>query len=126
MSGTFHFELVSPEKKLFSDAVGYVSIPAEEGDIGVLAGHSPLLTSLRMGVISIHANGVNDNVPARRYFVVGGFADISDARCSILAENAFDLSLVDVGVLDAEIARLQAEGPSVALDVALAQRAAIG
>lgn len=126
MSGTFQFELVSPEKKLFSDAVGYVSIPAEEGDIGVMAGHSPLLTSLRMGVISIHPIGLNDNAPARRYFVAGGFADISNTGCSILAEHAEDLSLVDVSVLEAEIVTLTESGDEIKLTIAKAKRVAIG
>lgn len=127
MSGTFHFELVAPEKKLVSEAVGYVSVPAEEGDIGVLAGHSPLLSSLRMGVVAIRTAGMNDNAPERRYFVAGGFADIGEGHCTILAENASDLSLVDVSALDAEIAALEAAGDNaLALEIARAKREAIG
>lgn len=125
MSGKFHFELVSPEQKLFSSEVGYVSIPGEMGDMGIMAGHSSLLSSLRMGVISIRTEGLNDNV-AKRFFVAGGFADIGQAHCTVLAESATDLSLVDVTALDAEIATLKAAGDDVKLAIATAKREAIG
>lgn len=125
MSGQFHFELVSPEAKLLSREVAYVSVPAEEGDIGVFAGHSPFLTALRTGVISIKPQGLNDNTAEKRFFVMGGFADIGTAHCTILAESAIDLSLIDVTALDAEIENLKAAGNYEALAVAQAKRAAI-
>ena len=44
---TFHFDLVSPEKLLFSGEVDQVDVPGTEGDFGVLAGHAPLVSALR-------------------------------------------------------------------------------
>jgi len=122
----FHFELVSPERKIMSEEVAMVTIPGEEGDFGVLAGHSPLLSSIRPGVITINRES-NDN--PKRYFVAGGFADVTQAQCTVLAEDATDLSLVDVTSLDAEIAALSSqtdERSAVKLAIARAKRSAIG
>lgn len=126
MAGKFHFELVSPEQKLMSEDVHMVTIPGEEGDFGVLAGHAPLLSSIRPGVIVINRES-NDN--PKRYFVAGGFADVTATQCTVLAENATDLSLVDVTALDAEIAVLSSatdERGAEKLAIARAKRAAIG
>src|SRR5688572_24235043 len=125
MPGKFHFELVSPEQKLMSEEVTMVTIPGEEGDFGVLAGHSPLLSSIRPGVITINRES-NDN--PKRYFVAGGFADVTADQCTVLAEDALDLSLVDVTALDAEIAALSSQSDDRAqakLAIAQAKRAAI-
>jgi F-type H+-transporting ATPase subunit epsilon len=87
---TFHFELVSPEEKLLSEPAFMVVVPGEEGEFGVLANHSALVSSVRAGVIEIH--GVNDNDDVRRVFVAGGFADVSADRCVVLAEYAVNVS----------------------------------
>mgnify|MGYP000629705117 CR=1 FL=1 len=71
MAATLDFELVSPEKLLVSEAVEMVVVPGAEGDIGVLPGHAPLITALRLGVICIFAN----KVVVWRIFVAGGFAE---------------------------------------------------
>ena len=54
---TFHFELVSPEKLLFSGEVDQVDVPGIEGDFGVLAGHAPLVATLRPGILTVYAGG---------------------------------------------------------------------
>lgn len=100
----FQFDLISPEEKLISERVGMVTIPGEEGDFGVVIGHAPLLSAIRPGVISI-GRWLNDNAP-RRIFVAGGFADVGPTHCTVLAEEAHDLGLVDVTALDAEIDKL--------------------
>ncbi len=83
---TFTFELVSPERQLFSGPVESVVVPGTDGDMTVLANHAPLITSLRPGMVA-----VNDGKgPSRRIFVRGGFADISGAGLTILAEQAID------------------------------------
>ena len=78
-------EIVSPEKLLLSQDVGMVVLPAAEGDLGVLPGHAPMIVSLRGGVISIYEDGKNVSA---RLFVAGGFAEITDTRCTILADEA--------------------------------------
>ncbi len=78
-------EIVSPEKLLLSQDVGMVVLPAAEGDLGVLPGHAPMIVSLRGGVISIYEDG---KTVSARLFVAGGFAEITDTRCTILADEA--------------------------------------
>ena len=83
----FHFELVSPEKILFSDQVESVVIPASEGEMTILEKHAPLMTALRPGVVTLAQAGGK----ARRLFVRGGFADVNGEGLSILAEEASEI-----------------------------------
>jgi F-type H+-transporting ATPase subunit epsilon len=80
---TFQFNLVSPEKLLFSGEVNQVDVPGSEGDFGVLAGHAPLVTTLRPGILTMHGEG-----GALRVAVSGGFAEVSDAGLTVLADVA--------------------------------------
>ena len=80
---TFQFNLVSPEKLLFSGEVTQVDVPGSEGDFGVLAGHAPFVTTLRPGILTIYREG-----GALRVAVSGGFAEVSDAGLTVLADVA--------------------------------------
>ena len=80
---TFHFELVSPEKLLFSGDVEQVDVPGAEGDFGVLAGHAPFMTTLKEGRVKAYDDG-----DVRVYEVRGGFADVTAEGLTILAEHA--------------------------------------
>lgn len=87
MTDTVQFELVSPAKLLLSEDVEMVVVPGGEGDFGVLPGHTPMLTTVRPGIIDIYEN---DKI-AKRIFVEGGFAEVSETRCAVLAEEAIAL-----------------------------------
>ncbi|WP_135075771.1 F0F1 ATP synthase subunit epsilon [Terasakiella sp. SH-1] len=91
MSDKVQFELVSPAKLLLSEEVEMVVVPGGEGDFGVLPGHTPMLTTVRPGIIDIYEN---DKV-AKRIFVEGGFAEVSEERCAVLAEEAIALDELD-------------------------------
>ncbi len=91
MADMVEFELVSPEKLLKSESVEMVVVPGAEGDLGVLPGHSPLIATVRPGVIDIHEGG---NVK-ERIFVAGGFCEISPERCTVLAEEAMPVGDID-------------------------------
>jgi F-type H+-transporting ATPase subunit epsilon len=81
---TFQFNLVSPEKLLFSGDVDQVDVPGAEGDFGVLAGHAPLMATLRpAGVVTVY---VGNRI--QRFEVNGGFADVSLQGLTILANEA--------------------------------------
>jgi F-type H+-transporting ATPase subunit epsilon len=96
MAETFKFELVSPDRLLLSQEVEQVLVPGSEGDFTMLARHAPLLTSLRPGLLEIGSGG-----PARkRYFVRGGFAEVSPAGLVVLAETAIDLDELDKSIFD--------------------------
>jgi F-type H+-transporting ATPase subunit epsilon len=91
MANTVEFELVAPEELLFSESVELVVVPGAEGDFGVLPGHSPLISTLRTGVIAVYEN---DTVN-RRIFVSGGFAEVTPERCTVLADEAVALESVN-------------------------------
>lgn len=96
---TFTFELVSPERVLFSGAVDAVILPATEGDMTVLAGHAPMMTSLKTGFLVITSNPGN----GRRVLVRGGFADINQNGLTVLAERALPEEELTQDILDHEI-----------------------
>jgi F-type H+-transporting ATPase subunit epsilon len=101
---TLHFSLVSPERELFSGDVKQVDAPGVEGEFGVLPQHAPFMTVLKPGVVRIHeTSGVTP------VFVRGGFADVTPAGLTILAEEAVRLADVDAASLDSEIARVRSD-----------------
>ncbi|MGB0571373.1 MAG: F0F1 ATP synthase subunit epsilon [Alphaproteobacteria bacterium] len=85
------FELVSPEKLLLSEEVQMVVVPGAEGDFGVLPGHSPMISTVRPGVIHVFESGSVKS----RIFVAGGFAEVTAERCTVLAEEAVPLDEID-------------------------------
>ncbi len=91
MADTLEFELVSPEKLVLSAPVEMVVVPGKEGDFGVLPGHAPMMSTIRMGVIATYEGGNID----KRIFVAGGFAEVTQERCTVLAEEAVALDAID-------------------------------
>jgi len=87
MAEKLRFSLVSPERELYSGDVDQVDAPGSEGAFGVLAGHAPFMTTLREGFVTIH-----DGDRLHRYEVQGGFADVTPAGFTILAEHAREAS----------------------------------
>jgi F-type H+-transporting ATPase subunit epsilon len=96
--GELHLEFVSPERVLFSGDVDQVDLPGTEGDMGILAGHAPLVTTLRPGIVTI-ING-STKVPI---VVIGGFAEVGPAGLTVLADNAVAREDFDVAMLASEI-----------------------
>ena len=84
MADKLTFELVSPSALLASEEVEMVVVPGEDGDFGVLIGHSPVLSNLRPGVVDLY----NDGQILNSLFVDGGFAEVTDERCTLLATSA--------------------------------------
>ncbi len=93
-----HFEFVSPERVLFSGDVDQVDLPGAEGDMGILASHAPLVTALRPGIVTIYNGGAREPV-----VVIGGFAEVSPAGLTILADRAMPRENFDTAMLAAEI-----------------------
>jgi len=96
---TFKFELVSPERILFSGDVVSVIIPSVEGEMTVLAGHAPLVATLKAGIVFVQTTDQN----GKEFFVNGGLVEVNQATTTILAEQGRFLEDVDIAVLDAEI-----------------------
>jgi len=103
-------EIVSPEKLLLSRPVDMVVIPASEGDMGVLEGHSPMIVMLRGGTIDLYeGDRVTD-----RLFVDGGFAEVTPERCTVLANHA--IPLAEVNKAEGERLLSEAEAAYAAAD----------
>jgi F-type H+-transporting ATPase subunit epsilon len=98
----FHFDLVSPEKLLFSGDVQQVDLPGIEGDFGVLADHAPMVTTLRPGILTMHAAG-----GAQKIVVLGGFAEVSSTGLTVLADHAEAAESIDRSLVTARISELE-------------------
>ena len=95
----FHFELVSPEKLLFSGEVESVVVPGAEGAFTVLKDHAPVMSTLKPGLVEV-SQGAGK---AQRLFVRGGFADVAAGGLTILAGQAIPVEDLDAGRIGAEI-----------------------
>jgi F-type H+-transporting ATPase subunit epsilon len=129
MAATLQFDLVSPERRLASVAATEVQIPATDGDLAAMAGHAPVITTLRPGILrAISAEGT------KSYVVTGGFAEITATGISVLAEQAVPLEEVTPAIMDQMVADATLAGAvnadKDAADKAvadlLAMRAAVG
>lgn len=107
MADKIQFELVSPAKLLVSSPVEMVVVPGTEGDFGALERHAPMIATVRPGVIDVHDGGRVSS----RIFVAGGFAEVTETRVTVLAEEA--LPLADL-TADMASARLQAAREAIA------------
>jgi len=120
MADKVQFELVSPEKLLVSRAVEMVVVPGSEGDFGALPGHAPLISEIRPGIIAIFEGGQVQE----RIFVAGGFAEVTNERCTVLAEQAMPLAEIDRVSADSELknARDDLSDAKSDMDRAIAER----
>jgi F-type H+-transporting ATPase subunit epsilon len=99
MNEKIPFDLVSPERLLLSEDAEMVTIPGTEGEMGVMAGHMPLISTLRPGVIDVKGGSKGDT----RFFVSGGFAEVTPGKLTVLAEESVPLAEVDAASLDLRI-----------------------
>ena len=99
MAATLQFDLVSPERRLASVAATEVQIPATDGDMSAMAGHAPVITTLRPGVL----RAISD-AGTKSYVVTGGFAEITATGISVLAEQAVPLEEMTAAIMDQMVA----------------------
>ncbi|MGE3646248.1 MAG: F0F1 ATP synthase subunit epsilon [Beijerinckiaceae bacterium] len=94
-----HFELVSPEKLLFSGEVESVVVPATDGEFEVMKDHAPVMATLKPGIVQ-----VNESASSKmRLFVRGGFADVSANGLTILAEQALPVEELNAEAIALEM-----------------------
>jgi F-type H+-transporting ATPase subunit epsilon len=101
---TFHFHLVSPEKLAFSGEVDQVDVPGVEGDFGVLAGHAPVVATIRPGILTVTTGGTHEKI-----IVLGGLAEVSDKGLTVLADVATSLQDLDRTAFAEQIAGMEAK-----------------
>jgi len=97
-----HLEFVSPESVLFSGDVDQVDLPASEGDMGILPGHAPVVATLRPGIVTIFRGGQREPV-----VVIGGFAEVSPAGLTVLADRAVARADFDLASLATDIKNVE-------------------
>jgi F-type H+-transporting ATPase subunit epsilon len=100
-----HFELVSPARLLFSGDVASVTIPGTEGEMGIYPGHSPVLTTLRPGVVTV----TRDGGAAERIFVKGGMAEVNPQGLTLLAEVAVPMAELTAELMAKQITSAEAD-----------------
>ena len=99
---TFHFDLVSPERIAFSGQVEQVDIPGVEGDFGVMAGHSPLVATIRPGIMTVTVGGKHEKI-----IVLGGLAEVSAKGLTVLADTAMSLADIDRLAFASQISEME-------------------
>ena len=99
MAKTFHLSILTPKHEFYSGQVEMLNVSALDGELCVLAGHAPLISTVRPGIIEVHDDGkVTD-----RIFVAGGFAEVNPQRCTVLAEVALPVAEIDRAKVEAEL-----------------------
>ena len=96
MADKVAFELVSPERLLVTAEADMVVVPGSEGDFAVLAGHAPMIATLRPGTLEVYRGDVAED----RYFVAGGFAEVAGDRLVVLAEETIAMAALDRAALE--------------------------
>jgi len=117
---TISFDLVSPENLIFNDEAGMIIVPGKDGDLGVLPGHSKVMSSLRPGRVMVY--GEDKNL-LKVFFVSGGFAEINPEKCIILAESVVELNTLEKSLIEKEIQDLEKEDNNKSEDKLLVAKA---
>jgi F-type H+-transporting ATPase subunit epsilon len=116
MPDQVNFELVTPERMVLSEAVDMVVVPGTEGNFGVLPGHALLISTIRPGTIDVYQG----QTVVKRIFVVGGFAEVTPERCTVLADQAIPTGELDRAAIEAELQVVEGNLPSLRDQVARA------
>ncbi|MBL8628994.1 MAG: F0F1 ATP synthase subunit epsilon [Rhodospirillaceae bacterium] len=112
MADTLQLELVSPERLLLSEQVEMVTVPGTEGYFGVLPKHSPVISTLRPGVIDVYRGGA----VSQQYFVAGGFAEVNASGVTVLVDEAVPVAEISKAKADERRAAAQAQLDKAASD----------
>ena len=104
-----NFELVTPERLLVSREVEMVVVPGSEGNFGVLPGHAPFISTIRPGTVDIYQG----REITERIFVVGGIAEVTPERCTVLADEAIAPDTLDRAAIEAELQTVEGNLPSL-------------
>jgi len=99
---TLHFELVSPQRLVFAGEVDQVDVPGAEGDFGVLAGHAPMVATLRPGILTVFVGGSSQKI-----VVLGGFAEVSTDGLTVLADLAESVEEIDREMIARRISEME-------------------
>ena len=119
---TISFDLVSPENLIFNDDVGMIIVPGKDGDLGVLPGHSKVMSSLRPGRVMVY--GEDKNL-LKAFFVSGGFVEVNPEKCIVLAESVDEINSLEKSTIEKEIQDLDGQDNDIAKEKLSIARAKI-
>ena len=103
---TISFDLVSPENLIFNDEVGMIIVPGKDGDLGILPGHSKVMSSLRPGRIMVYGE---DKILLKSFFVSAGFVEVSPEKCIVLAESVDEINTLEKSAIEKAIQELEGQ-----------------
>ncbi len=112
------FEIVCPDQQFLSATAEMVVIPAAEGDMGVMEGHTPMIVALRGGVVATYDQ--QDRI-TERWFVTGGFAEVTAERCVVLATEVIPAGELRADVAERRLAEAEAACAAIRPDDSEAQ-----
>jgi F-type H+-transporting ATPase subunit epsilon len=116
------FRLVMPEREVLATEADMVVVPGSEGDFGVLHGHAPLISTVRPGVLEV----LQGNKVEQRFIVVGGFAEVTPERCTVLADEAVPFDEVTAEHLAERLAAIGSRTTAILRDFPLDATASPG
>jgi F-type H+-transporting ATPase subunit epsilon len=117
MAETTEFELVTPEKLVFSERAEMVVVPGSEGLFAAMPRHAPFISTLKPGVLEVYEGGK----VKQRIFVAGGFAEVTPERLTVLAEEAVPVADIDRGQVEATLKDLKDDLAAAKSDAEKAQ-----
>jgi len=100
---TTHLDVVSAEESLFSGRVSYLAVSGQEGELGIMPGHTPLLTPIKPGMVQLTKQGGGEEV----IYISGGFLEVQPGGVTVLADTA--IRGQDLDLAKAEEAKRAAE-----------------
>ena len=118
MAATFPCSIVTPTRTVFDDEVDYVSFPAWDGQYGVMAGQSPLLSELAIGAVRVDVPGDE----SRWYLLEGGFAQVHDGALTLLTAAATPAAELSVAEAEAALAEAAARITTIGKGLAAIER----
>ena len=118
VAATFHCSIVTPTETVFDDQVDYVSFPAWDGQHGIMAGQSPLLSQLGIGAVRVDLS----TGESRWYLLESGFAQVQGGALTLLTERATPAADLSVEQADAQLAEAAARIPTGGADIAAIER----
>jgi F-type H+-transporting ATPase subunit epsilon len=106
-----HLEIVTPEKKIFSDTVGNVYLPGADGELGILDGHAALVTALQPGELRYDKDGKTV------VLAIGtGFAEVTEHKVNVLTDMALGEEQVDESKVEAAMKRAEEQLKNIGHD----------
>ena len=106
-----HLQIVTPEKKIFSDTVGNVYLPGADGELGILDGHAALVTALKPGELRYDQDGKTTILA-----VGSGFAEVTEHKVSVLTDMAMGEDQIDESKVEEAMKRAEEQLKSLGHD----------